>query len=133
MEALFSLIFYGVVILSIVRAIRKRKNALPPEYKTVVTPKTNNKVASSNGFQRESSSMSNGFPRESGAMKHTHRKPGKYDTFNKKTKFHSKETGSMPHEHRNEKYVSMADASNLPKGYILLNGEPVRVADLEGK
>jgi hypothetical protein len=77
--------------------------------------------------------MAQGLPRESGAMKHTHRKPGKYDTFNKKVKFHSKESGSMPHEHRNEKYVSMADASNLPKGYILLNGEPVRVADLEGK
>ena len=132
MEALFSLIFYGVVIFSIVRAIKKRKNALPPEYKTVVSPKTNSS-AMRQGFPKESSSMPQGFPRESGAMKHAHRKPGKYDTFNKKTKFHSKESGSMPHEHRNEKYVSMADASNLPKGYILLNGEPVRVADLEGK
>ena len=132
MEALFSLIFYGIVIFSIVRAIKKRKNALPPEYKTVVTPKTN-KAALPQSFPKESSSMPQGFPRESGAMKHTHRRPGKYDTFNKKTKFHSKESGSMPHEHRNEKYVSMADASNLPKGYILLNGEPVRVADLEGK
>ena len=132
MEALFSLIFYGVVIFSIVRAIKKRKNALPPEYKTVVSPKTNSS-ATRQSFPKESSSMPQGFPRESGAMKHAHRKPGKYDTFNKKTKFHSKESGSMPHEHRNEKYVSMADASNLPKGYILLNGEPVRVADLEGK
>ena len=77
MEALFSLIFYGVVIFSIVRAIKKRKNALPPEYKTVISPKTNNKVASPNGFPKESSSMSQGFPRESGAMKHAHRKPGK--------------------------------------------------------
>lgn len=130
MEALFSLIFYGIVIISIVRAIKKRKNALPPEYKT---PKTNNSTIGPQNFPKESGSMSQGFPREAGAMKHTHRKPGKYDTFNKKTKFHSKESGSMPHEHRNEKYVSMADASNLQKGYILLNGEPVRVADLEGK
>lgn len=133
MEALFSLLFYGIVIYSIVRTIRKRKNVLPPEYKTVVNPRTNNSAITPKGFPKESSSMPQGFPRETGAMKHAHRRPGKYDTFNKKTKFHSKESGSMPHEHRNEKYVSMADASNLPKGYILLNGEPVRVADLEGK
>ena len=133
MEALFSVIFYGIVIFSIVKAVKKRKNALPPEYKTVVNPRTNSSATTTKGFPKESSSMPQGFPRETGAMKHAHRRPGKYDTFNKKTKFHSKESGSMPHEHRNEKYVSMADASNLPKGYIPLNGEPVRVADLEGK
>ena len=41
--------------------------------------------------------------------------------------------GAMPHKHEKNHYTAMADASKLPKGYILLNGEPVRVADLEGK
>ena len=43
------------------------------------------------------------------------------------------DAGTMPHKHEKNHYTSMADASKLPKGYILLNGEPVRVADLEGK
>ncbi len=30
-------------------------------------------------------------------------------------------------------YTATCDASKLPKGYILLNGEPVRVADLDEK
>ena len=54
-----------------------------------------------------------------------------YDTFNKK-KF-GRESGAMPHKHEKTHYTSMADASKLPPGYILLNGEPVREADLEGK
>ncbi|WP_029231169.1 hypothetical protein [Butyrivibrio sp. VCB2006] len=59
------------------------------------------------------------------------KKPGKYDTFNKKSIFNT--SGAQPHVHETRKYTSMSDASKLPPGYILLNGEPVRVADLEGK
>jgi hypothetical protein len=58
-------------------------------------------------------------------------KPVRYDTFNKKSIFN--ESGAMPHKHETKHYTSMSDASKLPPGYILLNGEPVRVADLEGK
>ena len=70
--------------------------------------------------------------KESSAMPHEHRRPGNYDTFSGR-KTHNSESGSMPHKHDTKKYTSQADASNLPPGYILLNGEPVRVADLEGK
>ena len=68
---------------------------------------------------------------ESSAMPHKHRRAGVYDSYNKKTK--NNDSGTMPHKHENNHYTSMADASKLPQGYILLNGEPVRVADLEGK
>jgi hypothetical protein len=68
---------------------------------------------------------------DSGAMPHNHRESGTYDTFNRKSIFNT--SGSMPHVHSEGHYTSMADASKLPPGYILLNGEPVRVADLEGK
>lgn len=68
---------------------------------------------------------------DSGAMPHDHRESGTYDTFNRKSIFNT--SGSMPHVHSEEHYTSMADVSKLPPGYILLNGEPVRVADLEGK
>ena len=65
------------------------------------------------------------------SMPHTHREPGYHDTYNRKTPYNT--AGAQPHVHETRKYKSMADASQLPKGYILLNGEPVRVADLEGK
>ena len=52
-------------------------------------------------------------------------------TYSQKT--HNAKPGAMPHKHETRHYTSMSDASNLPQGYILLNGEPVRVADLEGK
>lgn len=45
----------------------------------------------------------------------------------------SGQSGAMPHKHEKGHYTSMPDVSKLPPGYILLNGEPVRVADLEGK
>ena len=69
--------------------------------------------------------------RGSGAMPHRHRKVGMYDTYNKKSFLN--DSGTMPHKHEKGHYTSMADTSKLPPGYILLNGEPVRVADLEGK
>ncbi len=68
---------------------------------------------------------------ETSAMPHAHTKPGQHVTFNKKSIFN--ESGAMPHKHETKKYTSMSDASKLPPGYILLNGEPVRVADLDGK
>ena len=68
---------------------------------------------------------------ESSAMPHEHRKSGVYDTYNKKS--WRNDSGTMPHKHEAGHYTSMMDVSRLPKGYILLNGEPVRVADLEGK
>lgn len=68
---------------------------------------------------------------EASAMPHKHKREGAYETYNRKT--HNARPGAMPHKHETRHYTSMSDASNLPKGYILLNGEPVRVADLEGK
>ncbi len=69
--------------------------------------------------------------RETSSMPHEHRKAGSYDTYNKKRRNNS--DGAMPHQHEKKHYTSMSDASKLPPGFILLNGEPVRVADLEGK
>ena len=66
-----------------------------------------------------------------GAMPHQHKPANAYETYNKKSP--RNDSGTMPHKHEKNHYTSMADASKLPKGYILLNGEPVRVADLEGK
>ena len=66
-----------------------------------------------------------------GAMPHKHKPANVYETYNKKSP--RNDSGTMPHKHEKNHYTSMADASKLPKGYILLNGEPVRVADLEGK
>ncbi len=66
-----------------------------------------------------------------GAMPHQHKPSNVYETYNRKSS--RNDSGAMPHKHEKNHYTSMADASKLPKGYILLNGEPVRVADLEGK
>ena len=68
---------------------------------------------------------------EASAMPHKHKREGVYETYSRKT--HNARPGAMPHKHETRHYTSMSDASNLPKGYILLNSEPVRVADLEGK
>ncbi len=65
------------------------------------------------------------------AMPHEHTQPGKYQTYNKKRMDNS--AGAQPHKHETRKYTSMSDASKLPKGYILLNGEPVKVSDLDNK
>ena len=70
-------------------------------------------------------------PAQSSAMPHVHKPANQYESYSKKT--HNKQSGAMPHKHEKGHYTSMADASKLPPGYILLNGEPVRVADLEGK
>ena len=70
-------------------------------------------------------------PKAASAMPHKHKKEGAYDTFSKKV--HDTNPGAMPHKHETGHYTSMSDASKLPPGYILLNGEAVRVADLENK
>ncbi len=70
-------------------------------------------------------------PSQSSAMPHQHKPAGKYESYSKKT--HNRKSGAMPHKHEKGHYTSMPDVSKLPPGYILLNGEPVRVADLEGK
>ncbi len=49
------------------------------------------------------------------------------------TREKKKESSAMPHKHETKHYTATCDASKLPKGYILLNGEPVRVADLDEK
>ena len=68
---------------------------------------------------------------ESSAMPHEHRPAGVHDTFNKKSSANS--AGAQPHRHETKKFTSMSDASKLPPGYILLNGEPVKVSDLDNK
>ncbi len=108
MDGFIFVILYVGIISYVVLAIRKKK--------------LGQGNGPANGAQRTS---------ESGSMAHKHRTAGHYDTFNKK-KF-GRESGAMPHKHEKTHYTSMADASKLPPGYILLNGEPVRVADLEGK
>ena len=68
---------------------------------------------------------------ESSAMPHQHRKPGQYDTHNPKRRDNS--NGTIPHEHATNALRKRVDVASLPKGYILLNGEPVKVSDLENK
>ena len=68
---------------------------------------------------------------EASSMPHKHKRDGVYETYSKKT--HNAKSGAMPHKHEKGHYTSMCDASNMTKCYILLNGEPVRVADLEDK
>ena len=113
MEALLSAVFYLAVIAAVIYKVKKKGGITGAgiDMKTPQIP---------------------GMPRESGAMPHEHKKPGKYETFSGR-KTHSRESGAMPHKHETKKCTSQADASHLPPGYILLNGEPVRVADLEGK
>ena len=113
MEALISVIFYLAVFGAIIYKIKKKGG-----------------VAGA-GIDRNKPQIP-GMAKEPSAMPHEHRRPGKYDTFSGR-KTHNREPGAMPHKHETKKYTSQADASQLPPGYILLNGEPVRVADLEGK
>lgn len=113
MEALVTIIFYLAVVLAVVHKIKKKGG-----------------IAGA-GIDRKPPQIP-GAVKETSAMPHEHRRPGKYDTFSGR-KTHSRESGAMPHKHETKKYTSQADASKLPPGYILLNGEPVRVADLEGK
>ena len=115
MEALLSAIFYIVVIIAVVYKIKKKGG-----------------IAGAGIDRRPGAPSSPATKAETSAMPHEHRRAGSYDTFSGR-KFHNRDSGAMPHKHETKKYTSQADASKLPPGYILLNGEPVRVADLEGK
>ena len=112
------LLLYVGVIIYVCYYIRKKKNEAQGN-------------GSANGQFGKTGQFGQSRTAESGSMAHKHRAAGHYDTYNKKR--FGQESGAMPHKHEKKHYTSMADASKLPPGYILLNGEPVRVADLEGK
>ncbi|MCR5156838.1 MAG: hypothetical protein K6C96_09170 [Butyrivibrio sp.] len=113
MEALFSLLFYVAVIAAVIYKVKKKGGI-------------------TGAGTRPGTPQIPGMSKEPSSMPHEHRRAGNYDTFSGK-KTHNRASGSMSHKHETKKYTSQADASKLPPGYILLNGEPVRVADLEGK
>ena len=122
MEGFIGSLVYLVFIIGIIFAMKKKAS----------TGSTPNRYNTSN--RPTPTAYNNGNPyagQEPSAVPHVHRAQGQYDTFNKKSIFN--ESGTMPHKHETGHYTSMPDASKLPKGYILLNGEPVRVADLENK
>lgn len=109
MESLISIVIYVVILVTVIGYMKKKGTS--PFYK------------------KQTGAMDKG--KESSSMPHKHRESGVYDTFNRKNK--RNDSGAMPHKHEKGHYTSMSDASKLPPGYILLNGEPVRVADLDGK
>ena len=113
---LFSLVFIVIACIpGIVKQTQKGQNSK--------TPGQNSRIPAAKGTST--------IKPEPSAVPHKHKKEGVYETYSKKT--HDTKSGAMPHKHETKHYTSMSDASNLPKGYILLNGEPVRVADLENK
>lgn len=119
MTSLFTYAIYIIIIYSIFAAIKKgskNKNAKSPAQQA--KPAYGSAPRPMPGTMQDRRS-------ESGSMPHNHRESGVYDSYNRKNA--RNDSGTMPHKH------SMSDASKLPPGYILLNGEPVRVADLEGK
>ncbi len=109
-----NLIYFGVMIFGIISLI-----------KAAAKKNKNNNTPKQMGPQGYKGAM---VQRESSAMPHVHREPGVYDTANKRRRDNS--TGAMPHKH-NEVKMKHIDVATLPKGYILLNGEPVRTKDLE--
>ena len=82
--------------------------------------------------KKKASAPGDGERQEPSAMPHRHAREGSHVSYSGKTT-HNTKSGSMPHKHEKSHYRSMADASKLPTGYILLNGEPVKVSDLEEK
>jgi hypothetical protein len=93
------------------------------------TKSQNSNASSSQSSVRQQSMQIGG--RQSSSMPHVHKADGVHETYNKKSR--RNDSGSMPHEHDRGHYKPMPDVSTLPKGYVLLNGEPVRVADLDNK
>lgn len=121
------IIVYIVAVTSLLSYIKKKSMSV---FKRGAGVQESDDLESSTQRHVKEASMQR-YVKEASAQHHTHRAPGKYDTFNKKSLFNTQ--GAQPHIHETKKYSSMPDASKLPPGYILLNGEPVRVADLEGK
>jgi hypothetical protein len=135
-DAISTVISVLVWLIIIVLALRKMKRQKGPSS----MPGAQGSPTSMSGSQRDmdsatraknESSAMGWNKRESSSMPKGQKKQGKYVTYNKKSFFN--DSGAQPHRHETKKYKSMAYASNLPPVYILLNGEPVRVADLEGK
>ena len=132
-EELIGFLVIGVVILRVVingkKATKKAQQRQVNQNNPYAQGRTNTNVAGNraNSYAPQMQVR----PAQSSAMPHVHRPSGVYDTYNKKSG--RNDSGTMPHKHESGHYTSMMDVSKLPKGYILLNGEPVRVADLEGK
>ena len=135
MEGALSVIVYVVILMGVLSYLKKKgKTGLfggKPASGNIGSsgnPQMPGNAQRAQAYRESGVAKSSG---ESGAMPHRHRESGVYDTYNRKS--FRNDTGAMPHRHEKGHYTSMADASKLPPGYILLNGEPVRVADLEGK
>lgn len=128
MEELLSVAIYLIFVFGVIKFLRKNI------WKTTGT-KPGGTVLGNGSVPARSVQNQGTFqmtrPSQSSAMPHQHKPAGKYESYSKKT--HNRQSGAMPHKHEKGHYTSMPDVSTLPPGYILLNGEPVRVADLEGK
>ncbi len=123
MEELLSLAVYVIIIVSVIRTLVKKSKNVSNRGKI-------GKAAGGNGAKAVSKRPVTS-PQKTSSVFGASKPEKKYDTFN--TKKFGRESGAMEHKHETKKFTSMCDASNLPPGYILLNGEPVRVADLENR
>ena len=133
MEDIISLVIWIGIIALVGGRFKKKIMDTPQKPGSRESSKGNaqrRSTSSMSSYKSGSSSMDNS-RRESSAMPHKHRESGVYDSYNKKS--WRNDSGTMPHKHETGHYTAMLDVSKLPPGYILLNGEPVRVADLEGK
>ncbi len=154
MSELISLVIYAVVFWGIISAVKKRKGGMfgpvsganqknipgttaGGAHETYSGSRTHSTGGGAMPHKHETAKYHN---RESGTIPHSHAEKkfhsvesGSMFRRRENGKFHSTESGSMAHDKESGRYRSMADASQLPPGYILLNGEPVRVADLEDK
>ncbi len=119
-----SFIIYAVVLVFIVLKVMGRTSGKN-------TKKVNQKRSTPAPAQRRVQKGAAPVPRESSAMPHKHNESGVYDSYNKHKRDNS--DGAMPHSHGNALRGPRYDSSKLPKGYILLNGEPVSVKDLENR
>ena len=120
----FNFVVIGGIILAAIRASNKKQQ------KPGTPANSQRPVSQYQAFGNKAGKYES-YTNKPGKYDTYNKKPGKYDTFNKKSIFNT--SGAQPHVHETMKYTSMSDASKLPPGYILVNGEPVRVADLEGK
>ncbi len=139
MDSVITLVVIGLIIWKILRPfIREAKNASGSNNapKSPASAKGYGNINTGNGrsvpyrasqvpMRKEASAMQH---REASAMPHKHRESGVYDTANRHKWDNS--DGAMPHSHANDRPRHI-DVATLPKGYILLNGEPVRTKDLE--
>ncbi len=157
MTELISIAIYVFIFWGIISAVKKKKGGMfgpmgtstgggtqgasqagaGRNYQSYSGSQTHNTAPGTIPHKHETAKYHNAAP---GTIPHSHKEKKFHSTesgsmFKTRAngKFHSTESGSMAHDHFTGKYRSMADASQLPPGYILLNGEPVRVADLEGK